>query len=38
MLWLTNLLIEDFEIRDMQTTFIAALLISVADFLLDLAF
>lgn len=38
MLWLTDLLIEDFEIRDMGSTFIAAILITVADFLLDLMF
>jgi len=38
MLWLTDLLIEDFEIRDMGTTFMAAVLISVADFLLDIVF
>ena len=38
MLWLTNLLIDDFEIKDMQTTLIAAVLISVADFILDLLF
>ena len=38
MLWLTDQLIDDFEIKDMGTTFLAALLISVSDFLLDLAF
>lgn len=38
MLWLTDLLIDDFEIKDMQTTFTAAVLISVADFILDLLF
>ena len=38
MLWLTDQLIDDFEIKDMGTTFLAALLISVSDFLLDLVF
>lgn len=38
MLWLTNLLIDDFEIKDMRTTLIAAVLISVADFILNLLF
>lgn len=38
MLWLTDLLIEDFEIRDMGSAFVAAILITVADFLLDLMF
>jgi putative membrane protein len=31
MLWLTDKLMEDFEISDLWTTFIAAVLITVVD-------
>ena len=35
LLWLTDLLIEEFEIESIGVTFIAALLITLADFILD---
>ena len=38
LLWLTDQLLEDFEIEDLGTTFIAALLITIADTVLDLIF
>jgi putative membrane protein len=38
LLWLTDQLIDDFEIQDLQTTFIAALLISAINLLLNLLF
>ncbi len=38
MLWLTNLFIDGFDIKDMRTAFIAAVIISGADFLLALLF
>jgi putative membrane protein len=31
MLWVTDLIVEDFEIRDAGTTFVAALFITLAD-------
>ena len=34
LLWLTDQLFDDFEIEDMGTTFIAAVLITIADSLL----
>ena len=38
LLWLTDQLLEDFEIEDLGTTFIAALLITIADTMLALIF
>jgi len=38
LLWLTDLLLEDFEIEDIGTTFVAALLITFADTILGLIF
>ena len=38
LLWLTDQLLEDFEIEDLGTTFIAALLITIADTVLALIF
>ncbi len=37
LLWLTDLLIEDFEVEDTGTLFIAALLITISDTLLSWA-
>lgn len=38
LLWMTDQLIEDFEIEDIGTTFIAALLITLADSILSWIF
>lgn len=38
MLWLTDQLVEDFEIDNAGTTFIAALLITIADTMLSMIF
>jgi putative membrane protein len=38
LLWLTDELLDDFEIEDMGTTFVAALLITIADSILSLIF
>jgi putative membrane protein len=38
LLWLTDELLEDFDIDDMGTTFVAALLITIADTILALIF
>ena len=38
LLWLTDQLIEDFEIEDISTTFIAALVITLSDTLLGWIF
>ena len=38
LLWLTDQLLEDFEIEDLGTTFIAALLITIADTVFALIF
>ncbi|SVD17109.1 uncharacterized protein METZ01_LOCUS369963, partial [marine metagenome] len=38
LLWLTDQLLEDFEIDDVGTTFITALLITIADTVLALIF
>ena len=38
LLWITDKLIEDFEIENIGTTFIAALLITLADSILDWIF
>lgn len=35
MLWVTDLIVEDFEIRDAGTTFVAALLITVGDCMIE---
>ena len=38
LLWITDQLFEDFEIEDIGTTFIAALLITIADTILAMIF
>lgn len=38
LLWLTDQLLEDFEIEDMGTTFMAAFIITIADTLLSWIF
>lgn len=38
LLWLTDQLLEDFEIEDIGTTFVAALIITFADTILALIF
>ncbi len=38
LLWLTDKFLDDFEIEDLGTTFIAALLITIADTVLMLVF
>lgn len=38
LLWITDQLFEDFEIEDIGTTFIAALLITIADSILAVIF
>jgi putative membrane protein len=38
LLWLTDKLLDDFDIDDMGTTFIAALLITISDTILALIF
>jgi putative membrane protein len=38
LLWLTDQLLEDFEIEDIGTTFIAALLITITDTILTMIF
>lgn len=38
LLWLTDQLLEDFEIEDMRTTFMAAFIITLADTLLSWVF
>ena len=38
LLWLTDQLLEDFEMEDLGTTFIAALLITIADTVFALIF
>jgi len=38
LLWITDQLIEDFEIEDIGTTFVAALLITLADSILSWMF
>lgn len=38
LLWITDQLIEDFEIEDIGTTFVAALLITLADSILSWIF
>lgn len=35
MLWLTDQLFDDFEIEDLSTTFVAAVLITLSDTMLD---
>tara|TARA_R110002110_G_scaffold138946_3_gene325296 strand:+ start:212 stop:547 length:336 start_codon:yes stop_codon:yes gene_type:complete len=38
LLWLTDAMIDDFEIRDMGTTFLLAIVITLADTFLAMAF
>lgn len=38
LLWLTDQLLDDFEIEDIGTTFVAALLITIADTILAMIF
>lgn len=38
LLWLTDQMFEDFEIEDMGTTFVTALLITISDTILDWIF
>ena len=38
LLWITDELIDDFEIEDIGTTFVAALLITIGDTILSLIF
>jgi putative membrane protein len=38
LLWITDQLLEDFEIKDIGTTFIAALLITITDTILAMVF
>ena len=38
LLWITDQLLEDFEIEDIGTTFIAALLITITDTILAMVF
>ena len=38
LLWITDEILDDFEIEDIGTTFVAALLITIADTLLALMF